>query len=75
MIDLEKPVRRKINIKNRDWVVSFNKLGIVFREKGSRSSGVMIEWNKVLSTAYGLTNTNAVKCSKKGTLTARRGAV
>lgn len=56
MIDLKTPVKRKLKIGHKEFMVTISLLGIQFREKGARSSGVLTDWNKVLMSAYSITH-------------------
>jgi hypothetical protein len=43
---LEKPIKRKLEIMGKEFIVVLNRLGILFRQKGSRNNGVLLEWDK-----------------------------
>jgi hypothetical protein len=76
MIDLEKPVKRKVKIFNKEYMLTFNRLGIIFREKGARDSGKLLEWDRALLVLNGFSVKNMksdIKKTKSGTTLVKRG--
>lgn len=76
MITLEKPVRRKVTIMNRDYMLTFNKLGVIFREKGARDSGKLLSWDRALLVLNGWNSNNFksdIKKTKSGKTLVNRG--
>ena len=76
MNNLEKPIKRKVTIMNRDYMITFNKLGVIFREKGSRDSGKLLGWDRALLILNGLNSNNfksSIKTTKSGKTLVNRG--
>jgi len=76
MLELEKPIKRKCKIFNKDYVITFNKLGIIFREKGSRDSGKLLEWERALFLVNGISSNKIksdIKKTKSGKFLVKRG--
>ena len=74
-IDLKNPIKRKVLIGNRAYIVSINKLGIMFREKGSRDVGLFLSWEKALMVVNGLSiKDSSIRMNKRtGKTEVKRG--
>ena len=76
MNTLDKPIKRKVTIMNREYMLTFNKLGIIFREKGSRDTGKLLGWDRALLILNGLNSKNFksdIKTKKNGKTLVKRG--